>query len=299
MSELFETYRGTVRREELDEMGHMNVAYYLKKSSDALANLRFSLGLSNNELNKKSMALISSRDRIFFRREVHLGDTLVMESGIRGIDKNGGIQVVNLLENQEYGNLAAHFETTVNLVDKATGEIVTWPQKALDEVAKKTGVFPDAPLPEPFKDIHLLPEMADKLRTTYQGDIPEQDTDVAGFAAPHAHIARFWTAFPNVMKEMGIVHAEMVEGGVGSTALDYRLNYHHPIKQGTKVEIKSCLLEMGEKVFRFVHFMTDQNTGEPVTTVDVLGVLFDLKTRKAIPFPDHYRKGGEALLFEL
>ncbi len=299
MTDFFETYRGTVRREELDEMGHMNVAYYLKKSSDSLSNIRFILGLTNKDLNQEGLAVIPLKDRIFFKREVHLGDTLFMKTGVRGLETNGGIRVVNLLENQENSTLAAQFETTIHLVSKDTGQEVPWPQEVLDRAHELTGSFPQVPAPEPFEHITLPTTQKDKLFTTYQGVISETDADVSGFAAPHAHITPFWTAFPNIFLKMGIDHREIVKNGVGSAALDYRLDYHRPVKQGTEVEIKSCLLEMGEKVFRFVHFMTDKNTGDPVTTVDVLGVLFDLNARKAIAFPEPYRKGGEAIIVKL
>ena len=292
---LLETYRGTVRREELDEMRHMNVSYYLKKSSDALDNLRNALGLKNAKFKEQGLAMLPVTDRILFKREVHHGDTLSIRSGIRAVTEEGTIDVVNVLTNEENGELAAQFETFLGLTDIETGNHVPWPKTVLDQAKKLVGTFDDYPTPEKATGFHPSQAQFEAMPITYEGCFDDLDTDVSGLACPAAHIARFWSAAPNIFSRLGINHKELVSSGIGSAALEYILTYHKSFPAETPLQIRSCLLEMGDKVFRFGHYMIDPETGEQITSVEVIAVLFDLEKRRAVRFPDKYRGNGDAL----
>jgi len=292
---LLETYRGTVRREELDEMGHMNVAYYLKKSSDGLDNLRNALGLKNTTFQEQGLAMLPVTDRILFKREVHHGDALSIRSGIRAVAEDGTIDVVNVLTNEENGELAAQFETFLGLTDIKTGKHVLWPDDVLEKAKKLVGTFDDYPMPEKATGFEPSKQQFEAMPVTHEGQFIDLETDASGLSCPAAHIARFWDAAPKIFGRLGIDHAEMVGNGIGSAALEYILTYHKGVPAGTAVQIRSCMLDLGEKVFRFGHYMADANSGEPITSVEVVAVLFDLNKRKAVRFPDEYRENCDKL----
>ena len=71
--------------------------------------------------------------------------------------------------------------------------------------------------------------------------------------------------------------------GFGSAALDYDIVYHRPMRVGQAVEVRSGLLNAGDKVFHFFHHLVDSSTGEAITSIVVAAVFFDLVARKSVP----------------
>ena len=64
-----------------------------------------------------------------------------------------------------------------------------------------------------------------------------------------------------------------------------RQNYQflEELRGGELVEIKSGFLTVGEKYFRFIHQMYDDETGKMVATCDSVAVQASLESGKSVP----------------
>jgi acyl-CoA thioester hydrolase len=62
------------------------------------------------------------------------------------------------------------------------------------------------------------------------------------------------------------------------------------------VEIRSRIVEFGEKTIRFMHEMVNMNTGVVSARTPILGVHFDTAIRKSLPFPDEMRERAKKLM---
>ena len=106
MSELINTYRGAVMQWHCDQMGHMNVMWYVGKFDEATWNLFAMLGVSADYLRKEGKAMAAVDQRIQYRRELLAGDTLVIASGVLEI-KPKVITFVHEMRHATTGEIAA------------------------------------------------------------------------------------------------------------------------------------------------------------------------------------------------
>src|SRR5207249_8231925 len=67
---------------------------------------------------------------------------------------------------------------------------------------------------------------------------------------------------------------------------------------GTSIAIRSGILEMRDKVIRFFHEMTNEETGEVSAVAVLTAVHLDLKTRKSCPFPEEFLTRGRQMIVE-
>jgi acyl-CoA thioester hydrolase len=82
MSELVETYRGTIYPWQCDHMGHMNVMWYVGKFDEATWQLFSRLGLTPSFLRENGRGMAAVRQNIAYKRELHAGDVVSIRSGI-------------------------------------------------------------------------------------------------------------------------------------------------------------------------------------------------------------------------
>src|SRR5690625_1698992 len=111
-----EVYRNSVQTWESDQMGHMNVQFYVDKSASGLAVLAHFLGLGPEFTRTEKARLVHREQHIRFLREQHPGAPLKMVAGI--LDANPDrLRVYQELTNTFNGEVAATFSSEVQLLD--------------------------------------------------------------------------------------------------------------------------------------------------------------------------------------
>ena len=75
---MIELYRGSVNTWECDEMGHMNVRFYVAKQMEGLAILTHSLDLRQAFRPGNTSTLLPFDQHIRFMKEVHPGRPIYM-----------------------------------------------------------------------------------------------------------------------------------------------------------------------------------------------------------------------------
>lgn len=286
MSDAGITGRGAVNSWECDQWGHLNVQFYLAKASDALAVLALQLGVTPTRQCLSASGLMTVADRILFKRELRAGDIYSLRSGIRALEGDGTLAVASTMVNLGTGADAATFETRLRWAEFDSGRFLPWPQDVLSAAVAAAGDFVQAPLPSPMAHAQPLAGEPERLLLTYRGSIESWECDARGIAPPRAHIARFADCINHLFRAMGISKDQLRAQGLGSAALDYEIEYRRLMRVGQAVEIRSGVLDAGEKVFHFFHHLIDSATGDTITSIVVAALFFDLVTRKSMPMPE-------------
>ena len=290
------TYRGCVNAWECDQWGHQNVQFYLSKASDAQAALCAALGLPPSYFRQTRRAVLPVADRILFQRELLAGDILAIRSGVRSLDPAGTLRFFSAMRNEDTGGSAAFFETQARLTDLASGAPIPWPEPVMERAAALAGPFSDIPPPPDITGPRAPGRIAEGLVLTYRGSVESWECDETETVPPRFHIARFADCANQLFRHLGIAKETLREQNTGTAALDYDILYRVPVRVGKTVEIKSGLLEVREKVFRFFHHLLDSVSGEILTSIEVAAVFFDLTARKSVPAPEAVRANAQRLL---
>ena len=82
----------------------------------------------------------------------------------------------------------------------------------------------------------------------------------------------------------------------GGAALEYELRLLAPIEAGDIFTLRSGLLDLGGKIFRFGHCLYNDSSGTLAATYDVIGCMFDLQARRAMAIPDEIKSQARNLM---
>src|SRR5205814_4716230 len=77
---MMETYRGAVYPWHCDQMGHMNVMWYVGKFDEATWNLFAAIGVTTAFLKEKRRGVAAVQQNITYKRELLAGDTIAVRS---------------------------------------------------------------------------------------------------------------------------------------------------------------------------------------------------------------------------
>src|SRR5688572_8408726 len=88
------TYRGAVYPWHCDHMGHMNVMWYVGKFDEASWQVFAAIGLTRDYLQTHNRSMAGVDQRISYRRELHAGDVISIDSSLIEI-RNSSLRFVH------------------------------------------------------------------------------------------------------------------------------------------------------------------------------------------------------------
>jgi acyl-CoA thioesterase FadM len=267
-----ETYRGTVYRWEVDSNDHLTVAYYLQRFADATLPLLHALGLPPAP---------TTECFIRYSRELRVGDLLHVESAV----------------------IAVEADTLVlghKLIDSGEGELCTTVEHRLavaltpaqQRAAKARRVAWDGPKPERRPRPATLQGFQDSARDA----VKPSEVDPRGRLALAAAVHRFSAANGHVLAGFGITPRYMRERNRGFSTFEFQLGFESGVRVDDPLLVRSALTHVGNSSMRFLHVMSNERTGERVSTLEQAGVHFDLDARRPTPLPDDLRARALKLL---
>jgi len=130
MSELMLTYRGAVYPWHCDQMGHMNVMWYVGKFDEATWNLFAALGVTTAFLREKKRGMAAVQQNITYRRELLAGDTVTVHSAFLEI-RDKVARFVHEMRHGESGELAALCMLTGVHIDAVARKSCAFPEEIL------------------------------------------------------------------------------------------------------------------------------------------------------------------------
>lgn len=292
-----EIWRGGVNTWDCDEMGHMNVRFYVARAMEGLAGLAAELALPHAFSPYANATILVREQHIRFLREAHAGATLHMLGGVIEITDTEA-RLLQLLIHTATGQLAATFQTTVAHVTPREGEAFPWPS-VTRERARVLKV--EVPEMARARSLELGPiettaslARADALglQRISLGALAATDCDVFGRMRAEQFIGRVSDgigSFIGPFRDTVVEHAESPPAQVGGAVLEYRIAQLAWPRAGDRVEIRSGLVGTTGAAMRVVHWMLDPTTGRPWGTSEAVAIAFDLDARKVVAISDAAR----------
>lgn len=300
MAEMIDVARSSVQTWQTDQMGHMNVQFYLEQATQGLAALGVHLGLGPRFIDAERARLIARDHHVRFLREQRPGAPFTIRAGILSV-QDFGLRVYLEMYNTVSGEVAATFATDAELLDEDSRETKPLPARAKAAAKALTVELPAHGAPRglriyPPREAPTLAEAeAMKLVFTWQGEIQTAQCDAQGFLVTRHFMGIVSDAIPNLLgKTRGDDRSK--SSTVGGAALEYRFHYHVYPKAGDVLTLRSGLKEVGPKTYVWGHWLFNLETGKCAGTAEAVAIALDLETRKAIAIPDEMRVQLEGMV---
>lgn len=140
MSELIETYRGTVYPWHCDHMEHMNVMWYVGKFDEATWNFFAHLGITPSFMRANGRGMAAVDQRIAYQRELHAGDLVTIRTGVFEV-REKLLRFVHEMRNAETGEISAVTLIVGVQIDTVARKSCVLPQSAVDRANECSVVY--------------------------------------------------------------------------------------------------------------------------------------------------------------
>ena len=137
--------------------------------------------------------------------------------------------------------------------------------------------------------------MGDSL-LTYRGTVYPWQCDHMGHMNVMWYVGKFDEATWQLFTNIGLTPSRLRKDGNGMAAVEQHIEYKRELRAGDVVTVRSSVLEVKNKVVRFRHEMTNDETGDLAASTVLVGVHMDLTVRKAVPLPSDVRERAMKLM---
>jgi acyl-CoA thioester hydrolase len=120
---------------------------------------------------------------------------------------------------------------------------------------------------------------------TYRGVVYPNQLDHMGHMNVQWYTAKFDEATWHLFSAIGITSAYVREQNRGMAAVEQTTKYKAEVISGDLLAIRSKVLEIKEKIIKFLHVMYNAETMEEVASTELVGVHLDREKRKSCPLP--------------
>ena len=127
---MIETYRGAIYPWHCDQMGHMNVMWYVGKFDEATWNLFAAMGITAAFLRENGRGMAAVQQNITYKRELVAGDTVSVHSAFLEVREKLA-RFVHEMRHGETGELAALCVLTGVHIDARARKACPFPQDIL------------------------------------------------------------------------------------------------------------------------------------------------------------------------
>ena len=289
-----EIWRGGVNTWECDEMGHMNVRFYVSRAQEGVAHLAALLGLPDAFTPYAESTLLITDQHLRFLREAHAGAPLHMTGGVIRMGTSDATLLLVIVHSRT-GLPAATLITRVLHARPRDGRGFPWPRRALEAAARLTVEVPAYAAPRSILPDGQAPVSsvtsgaAARLTRIGLGVISPAATDVFGRMRPDEFIGRVSDGVGGLLagvREAVAAAATHPPKRTGGAVLEYRLTYLDWPRAGDHVSLHSGLGGYDDKTQRLGHWLLDPVSGQAWGFAEAVAVNFDLDTRKTIPIAD-------------
>jgi acyl-CoA thioester hydrolase len=132
------TYRGSVYPSQCDQMGHLNVAFYVAKFDEATWQLLNAIRLTPSRMRTERIGMAGVEQHIEYKRELYAGDVVTVTSRLLEI-RDKAIRFEHEMRNDETGELAARMVVVAVHLDTATRRARAFPADVRERAAAMLG----------------------------------------------------------------------------------------------------------------------------------------------------------------
>lgn len=290
---MIEVYRGSINTWECDEMGHMNVRFYVAKMMEGLAGVGHAVGLPHAFRARALSTLAPREQHIRFMREAKAGEPFTMFACVLEVNESS-VLLYQQIDHMS-GEPCASFRTWVDHVDVATGAVFPWSTATRAKWEALKGEAPAACAPRSLdlsSKVRAAATMAEadavKAPAIGRGVFKDAECDASGVVMPEFFIGRLSDSISHLLKPWRTTLAQQAEARgdrvrMGGAVLEYRLVYRKWPRAGDRFVIRSGRGFQKEKVHSFIHWIVDPDSGEAWCTSEAVAVALNLETRKIMP----------------
>jgi len=288
---MFELWRGNANAWECDELGHLNVRFYLAKAVEAVEGLAERIGMREAFSPRATATLIANSIHVRFLAETLPGAPLVIEGGV--VDRDDcTLTAALVMKNAATGGDVAGFRMRLDHASPRSRRVFPWPDRyeaAMQahrvEAPAAAGprglsLSPPAKRPTPAEAAGL------GMEATGLGRIRASDLDAFGHLRAEMLLGKVSDSvihFSRGFPEAWAAHAAGDASAVGAALLECRIDVRRTPRAGDGWMMRSGLLEAGAKVRRLIHWIYDPQSGEPLWSVEGVACAMDLRTRTLAP----------------
>jgi len=137
-----------------------------------------------------------------------------------------------------------------------------------------------------------------QLFETARGTVHTWQCDHMGHINVRAYGEFFEEACWQLYNRIGITPSLLRSGKFHMAAVQQDISYKKELLAGDVVEVRSGIVEIREKVLRFLHELHNGETDELCATSVFTVVCLDSEARKSRPFPEEIAAKARALLID-
>ncbi|WP_040615805.1 thioesterase family protein [Roseibium sp. TrichSKD4] len=277
MSRSLITLYSFVNRWECDENDHLNVQFYFSRFEEADRQFRLSTGLSETLVGARRVR------HVRYHKEMRCGDLITVSSYI-AFDGPHMLTVIHQMHNATTDELTATaidgYEPNSSSVKALRTRFKDYNRPIPDEATPR-GL---APTPTQFRSSMdgLLQAGAS---ICFKGTVLPRHIGTDQRADDGFALSCFTDGVAHIWEQTPMTHAYLTENGYGRVAAEMKLTWLSPLKVGDAVGVVSGVTSMGDKVFTLRHHLFETRTQRITAICDVVAMMMDLKTRKAVELP--------------
>jgi acyl-CoA thioester hydrolase len=284
-----EIWRGGVTPWQCDEMGHMNVQFYLAIASQGLAGLAAMIGMPHAFTAGASSTLLVREHHVRFLKEAQPGAGLVMTGGLLEFGETEATLLQLLFH--VTGEPAAAITAKVQHVTPRDLRPFPWTRatrERVEDMRLEAPAFagPRSIATAPVETMASLRQAeALGLPVVAGGAVMPADCDVFGRMLPDQLLGRIYASVGHMIRPSheALLQAQPeLNGRLGGAAVEYRAVYHAWPRAGDRVELRSAHREVTPKARRVVHWLLDPTSGRPWASGEVVSLFLDLQARKSL-----------------
>jgi acyl-CoA thioesterase FadM len=281
---LSETYRSVVAAWECDVMGHLTIAFYFDRFTDAAFSLIERLAPAKAP---PAAAWRSTRLLVRYQKELRAGDGLFIRSGIIGRDGEA-IRIGHELVRPDTREVCTLVEHTLLPRALPYGSHAEQ-RRVLGEAAVEWSTPGFGDIAEPARRERMIDSGRDRVKAW---EIDERgELSLSGFVQRFAH------ACLHVCSAFGMTPDYMRAERRGFSTFETRLELlAPPPSAGDALALRSGLLKAGNASLHMLHEMSLARSGERLAVFHQAGVHFDLEARRSAPLPAAARERANELV---
>jgi acyl-CoA thioester hydrolase len=289
VSEGVEVWCGGVNTWECDEMGHLNVRFWVAKAMEGLAGVAGRIGMGDAFSPHAHATLLVREMHIRYLREARAGSVLDMTAGVLEVAEST-VRLLLVIRNLA-GEPAATFQVSVAHATARDHIAFPWPVRIRERLESLAVNLPPYAAARGI-DLSPVESVADLGRAEALGllriglgAIAPQDADAMGRMRPEIFIGRVSDGVSRILGEErpGPTRAEgQPPLRLGGAVLEFRILHLAWPRVGDRFELRSGFSACEPRIRRLVHWMLDPATGRPWASAEAVVVSFDLDARKVV-----------------
>lgn len=267
-------WRGTINAWECDEMGRLELRFYVAIAWQGALFQATELGWDGTP-----GEVTLDEQHIRFHRELRPNVPAHLHCGVIAADQHGA-QLFQRLVRSDTGDTIATFRTTISRLSTAHDATELPSDLTFVDVpdeGRYRGLNPDEPLPD-------APDLSG-LKLTGRSVVLPQDCD-KGVMRRDLVLGRVAEATPHLVGFFNLAAHAATGLSLGGASVECRLRYLHWPTEGDRCDMFSAIMAVDRRTQRLAHYMIDPALGRVFASIEVVALMLDLDRRRAATIPD-------------